>query len=52
MTGSPYLVTTDDASATVGEAAPVGPPKPVEPEGEIFVLSCAGVAYVVPNCCI
>ena len=33
VTGSPNLISSDDAKAIVAEAAPPGPPKPIEPEG-------------------
>ena len=35
VTGSPNLISSDDAKAIVAEAALPGPPKPIDPEGII-----------------
>ena len=34
VTGSPNLISADDAKAIVAEASPPGPPKPIDPEGD------------------
>ena len=39
VTGSPNLISTDDAKAIVAEAAPPGPPKPIDPEGTIIITA-------------
>ena len=33
VTGSPNVISSDDAKAVVAEAAPPGQPKPIDPEG-------------------
>lgn len=33
VTGSPELITPDDAKETVAQAAPLGDPKPIDPIG-------------------
>ena len=41
LTGSPNLISADDAKAIVAEAAPPGSPKPIDPEGMTTNILCS-----------